>query len=154
MSLLYNYNNPWIMSFNVKVLPIPTPPIKNKHIGVLRYNCFLCITSSNIILCSSFSYLNKIWYSNFSIIMEYDNFVKFSSFKNRDFWFDPLHDWITKSDRKSWCLILIVFVTQIVGRGSFTSLCISSIQMLVEHNGFDFKSIESTIFHIFGYGIW
>ncbi len=39
-SLLYNHNNPWIMSFNVKVLPIPTPLVKNKHIGVLGYNCF------------------------------------------------------------------------------------------------------------------
>jgi hypothetical protein len=23
------------MSFNVKVLPVPTPPVRNKHIGVL-----------------------------------------------------------------------------------------------------------------------
>jgi hypothetical protein len=28
MFLLYNHNNPWIISFNVKVLPIPTPPSK------------------------------------------------------------------------------------------------------------------------------
>jgi hypothetical protein len=33
MSLLYNHNNYWIMSFNVKVLRIQAPPIKNKHIG-------------------------------------------------------------------------------------------------------------------------
>jgi len=40
MSLLYNHNNPWIMSFNVKVLPVLTLPIKNNHISVSRYNCF------------------------------------------------------------------------------------------------------------------
>jgi hypothetical protein len=28
MSLLYNYNNPWIMNFNVKVLPILAPLCK------------------------------------------------------------------------------------------------------------------------------
>jgi hypothetical protein len=36
MSLLYNCNNPWVMSFNVKVLLVPAPLVKNKHIGVLR----------------------------------------------------------------------------------------------------------------------
>ncbi len=35
MSILYNCNNPWIMSFNVNVLPIPTPLAKKKHISVL-----------------------------------------------------------------------------------------------------------------------
>jgi hypothetical protein len=80
------------MNFNVKILPILAPPIKNKHIGVLGYNCFLCITSSNINLCSSFNYLSKLRYSNSSIIMKYDDFVKLSSFKNYDFWFDPLRD--------------------------------------------------------------
>ncbi len=45
MFLLYNHNNPSIMSFNVNVLLILTPPIKNKHIGVSMYNYFLCITS-------------------------------------------------------------------------------------------------------------
>jgi hypothetical protein len=78
------------MSFNV-VFPIPTPLIKNKHIDVLGYNFFLCITSSNINLCYSFSYLSKPRYSN-SSIMEYDDFVNFLSFKNYDFWFDPQHD--------------------------------------------------------------
>jgi hypothetical protein len=89
MSLLYNHNNPWIMSFNVKFLPILTPPIKKKHIGVLKYNYFLCIPLSNINLCSSFNFLSKLWYLNSSIIMEYDDFMKFSSSKNYDFWFDP-----------------------------------------------------------------
>ncbi len=41
---------------------------------------------------SSFNCLSKLQYSNFSIIMEYDDFVKFSFFRNCDFWFDPLHD--------------------------------------------------------------
>jgi len=80
------------MNFNVIFFPILTPPVKNKHVGVSGYNCFLCITSSNINLCSSFSCLSKPQYSNSSIIMEYDDFVKFLSFKNCDFWFDPLHD--------------------------------------------------------------
>jgi hypothetical protein len=80
------------MSFNLKVFLIPAPLVKNKHIDVLGYNYFLCITSSNINICSSFSCLNKLQYSNSSIIMEYDDFVKFPSFKNCDFWFDPLHD--------------------------------------------------------------
>jgi len=78
--------------------------------------------------------------------MEYDDFVKFSSSKNYDFWFDPLRDWMTKLDHKSYCSILIAFVTIIVGCGSFTSLFISSIQMLIECNGFDFESIESFFF--------
>ncbi len=46
--LLYNHNNPWIMNFNVKVLPILAPHVRYKHIGVSGYNCFLCIISSNI----------------------------------------------------------------------------------------------------------
>jgi hypothetical protein len=54
ISLLHNCNNPSIMSFNVKILFILAPPIKNKHIGVLGYNYFLCIPSSNINPCSSF----------------------------------------------------------------------------------------------------
>jgi hypothetical protein len=45
MSLLYNYNNPWIMSFDVKVLPFLSPLVKKKHISVLRSNYFLYITS-------------------------------------------------------------------------------------------------------------
>jgi hypothetical protein len=71
MSLLYNCNNLWIMSFNVKNLPIPTPHVKNKHIDAPMYNYFLCITSSNINLYSSFNYVSKLWYSNSSITMEY-----------------------------------------------------------------------------------
>jgi hypothetical protein len=47
-----------------------------------------------------------------------------------------------------------VFITIIIGCESFTSLSISSIQMLDKHNGFDFESIESSISYIFGYGIW
>jgi hypothetical protein len=39
-----------------------------------------------------------------------------------------------------------MFVTRIVGHGSFISLFISSIQMLVECNSFDFESIESSFF--------
>jgi len=46
----------------------------------------------NIIIFFSFNYLSKLQYSNSSIIMEYDDFVKFSSSKNYDFWFDPLRD--------------------------------------------------------------
>jgi len=80
------------MSFNVKVYPAPTTPIQNKHISVLGYKCILCITSSNINLFFSFNCLSKPQYSNFSMIMEYDDFVKFLSFKNSDFSFDPLHD--------------------------------------------------------------
>jgi hypothetical protein len=40
ISLLYNHNNPRIMNFNVKVLRILTPPVKNKHISVSKYNFF------------------------------------------------------------------------------------------------------------------
>jgi hypothetical protein len=40
--LLYNHNNPWIIKFKVKNL---APPIRNKQIGVLGYNWFLCIIS-------------------------------------------------------------------------------------------------------------
>ncbi len=101
MSILYNCNNPWIMNFNVKVLSVLTPLVKNKHIDVSRYNYFLCITSSNINLCFSFNCLSKLWYSIFSIIMEYDGFMKFSSSRNCDFWFDTLCDWMTKLDYKS-----------------------------------------------------
>jgi hypothetical protein len=39
MSLFCNRNNLWIMSFNVKLLLVPTPSIKNKHIGVSKNNC-------------------------------------------------------------------------------------------------------------------
>ncbi len=80
------------MNFNVNVFPIPAPLIKNKNVDVLGYNYFLCITSSNINLCSSFSCLSKPRYSNSSIIMEYDDFMKFIYLKNCDFLFDPLHD--------------------------------------------------------------
>jgi len=89
------------MNFNVKFLLVLVPLIKNKHIDVSRYNYFLCITSSNINLCSSFNCLNKLQYLNSSIIMEYDRFMKFSSFKNCDFWFDWLCDWMIKLDYKS-----------------------------------------------------
>jgi hypothetical protein len=91
MSLLYNFNNR-IMNFNVKILPILAPLLKNKHIGVSKYNCFIYITTSYNNLCYSFNCLSKLQYSNSSIIMEYDDFVKFSSCRNCDFWFDPLHD--------------------------------------------------------------
>jgi hypothetical protein len=101
MFLFYNHDNPWIMNFNVKVLLVPTPFVKNKHMSISRYNCFLCITSSNINLFFSFNCLSKLWYSSYSIIMEYDDFMKFSSSKNCDFWFDPLCDWMTKLDCKS-----------------------------------------------------
>jgi hypothetical protein len=101
MFLLYNCNNPWIMSFNVKVLLVPTPLIKNKHISVLGYNCFICITSSNIKFFFSCNCLNKLWYLSYSIIMEYDDFMNFSYFKNCDFWFDQLHDWMIESNCKS-----------------------------------------------------
>jgi len=47
-----------------------------------------------------------------------------------------------------------MFITGIIGHGSFASLSVSLIQMLIEHNGFDFESIESSIFFMFGYGIW
>ncbi len=40
ISLSYNHNNPRIMNFNVKVLPVLTPLVKNKHISVSRYNYF------------------------------------------------------------------------------------------------------------------
>ncbi len=89
-------------------------------------------------------------------IMEYDDFVKFSSFKNYDFWFDPLHYWITKLDCKSYCSILIMFVTAIVRCGSFILVSILSIQILVEHIGFDFESIELSFFlHLdMAFGSW
>jgi len=69
------------MSFNVKFLLVPTPHVKNKHINVSGCNNFLCITSLNINFCSSFNCLSKLRYSNSSIIMEYDDFVKFPFFK-------------------------------------------------------------------------
>jgi hypothetical protein len=47
-----------------------------------------------------------------------------------------------------------MFVIRIVGRGSFTSLYILLIEMLIEHNGFNFEYIESSMFFVFGYGIW
>jgi len=40
ISLFYNRNNPRIMNFNVKVLRVPTPLVKNKHISVSKYNFF------------------------------------------------------------------------------------------------------------------
>ncbi len=49
---------------------------------------------------------------------------------------------MTKSNRKSYCSIIIVFVIGIIGRGSFISLSILLIQMLVECHGFDFESIR------------
>jgi hypothetical protein len=45
MFILYSYNNHWIMSSNVKVLPNLAPFVKNEHISVSGYNCFPCITS-------------------------------------------------------------------------------------------------------------
>ncbi len=39
MPLLYNCNNPWIMSLTIKVLLVLAPLVKNKHIGVSGYNC-------------------------------------------------------------------------------------------------------------------
>jgi hypothetical protein len=36
MYLLYSHNNPWIINFDVKFLPILTLPIKNKQIGKIR----------------------------------------------------------------------------------------------------------------------
>jgi hypothetical protein len=69
------------MSFNVKILLVPTPHVKNKHINVSGYNYFLCMTTLNINLCSSFHCLSKLRYSNSSIIMEYDDFVKFPFLK-------------------------------------------------------------------------
>jgi hypothetical protein len=47
MSLLYNRNNPWIISLNVKFCQFQQPFIKNKQIDVSRYNYFLCITLLN-----------------------------------------------------------------------------------------------------------
>jgi len=47
-----------------------------------------------------------------------------------------------------------MFVIGIIGCGSFISLFILSIQMLVKCNGFDFEYIKLSIFSIFGYGIW
>jgi len=68
---------------------------------ILGWDIPSCTPTMNIPKCSSFNYLSKLLYSNSSIVMEYDDFVKFSSFKNYDFRFDPLHDWMTKSDHKS-----------------------------------------------------
>jgi hypothetical protein len=101
MSLLYDYNNPWIINCKIKVLPIPASHIKNKQISISWYNYFLCITSLNIDFGYSFNCLSELWYSNFSTIIEYEDFVKFSSSKVCDFWFDALCDWITKSNYKS-----------------------------------------------------
>ncbi len=47
-----------------------------------------------------------------------------------------------------------MFIIGIVTCGSFTSLSILSVQMLVEHNGFGFEFIESSISSMFGYGVW
>ncbi len=44
-----------------------------------------------------------------------------------------------------------MFIIGIVGHGSLSILL---VQMLIEHNGFDFESIESFNFFVFGYGIW
>jgi hypothetical protein len=41
-----------------------------------------------ILIFFSFNFLSKLKYSNSSIIMEYDDFVKFSASKNYDFWFE------------------------------------------------------------------
>jgi hypothetical protein len=57
--ILYDHNNPWIISFNVKNLQVLTPPIKNKQINVLGFNYFLCIISININIFSSFKCLTK-----------------------------------------------------------------------------------------------
>jgi hypothetical protein len=45
-----------------------------------------------------------------------------------------------------------MFVSRIIGHGSFSSLFILLIQVLV-CNGFDFESIESSIFFVSGYGV-
>jgi hypothetical protein len=37
MSLFYNRNNPWVINFNIKVLPILTPLVKNKQIHIARF---------------------------------------------------------------------------------------------------------------------
>jgi hypothetical protein len=50
--------------------------------------------SSNISFCSSFIFIVKLWYSNSSIIMEYDDFVTLSSYNVCDFLFDPLQSQI------------------------------------------------------------
>jgi len=71
--------------FQYKSFTNSNTPCQNKHIGVFGYNYFLCITSSNINLCSSSNYLSKLWYSNSSTIMEYDDFVKISPSRNYDF---------------------------------------------------------------------
>jgi hypothetical protein len=47
MFLLYNCNNFLITYFNVKVLLVSTSHVKNKQINISKYNCFLCIMSSN-----------------------------------------------------------------------------------------------------------
>ncbi len=49
-----------------------------------------------------------------------------------------------------------MFVTRIVGPGLITSLSISLIQMLVEHNGFNFESIESSflLYLDMAFGSW
>jgi hypothetical protein len=62
MFWLYNHNNRQIMSFNVQILLVPTPLVKNKHIGVSWYNWFLCITSSNI-----FIFFHLIVWVNYNI---------------------------------------------------------------------------------------
>jgi hypothetical protein len=80
------FNNLWIINFNIKFLLILTSHVKNKYISVWQYNYFLCITSSNINFCSSFNCVSKLWYSSYSIIMEYEIWW----FCN--FWFDPLCD--------------------------------------------------------------
>jgi hypothetical protein len=88
MCLLYNCNNLLMLKF----LPIPTLFVKNKQINNQKKYFFLYITSSNINLCFSFNCLSKLQYSNSSIIIEYEDFVKFSSLKICNFWFDTLHD--------------------------------------------------------------
>jgi len=63
--LLYNCNNPWNIHFKVKILPIPTPLIKNKCIGIFKYIYsiyniakYLFISSLN---CVKIHY-HKIWW--------------------------------------------------------------------------------------------
>ncbi len=72
MFLLYNCNDPWIMNFNVIFLLIPTPPIKNKHIGLASIIIFMH-NIININLCSSFNCLSKLRYSNFQYFYIYYN---------------------------------------------------------------------------------
>ncbi len=47
----------------------------------------------------------------------------------------------------------LCFFIGIVGHGSFTSLSILYVQMLIERNGFDFESIELSIYFVLRYGI-